>query len=420
MTKLKRLSTKSDNIATVEIPVPLTEISSRSADYVLLTPQQFAKKYRSMLFNPAQIRWNGKTYGIQLNACTDPFCKWFGMPQERFVSIRHKPYRYKLTGNPKDNKQRVTCNPDPVHPGVGMTWNCTSNTFSNWSAGEEITRLITNESVQERDVDYVFHRESCSDSYVSPFIDSKSFYKRGKSSSNSQKWQCKTCKKITNVLPTRRESFSYDQNKNDILHSFTLALLNRTPVKRTCEILNISPKTYYHKLEWVYRRCLEFLERYETKSFQAKEFKALWVNTDKLIYNLNNVRRRGQSNGRYNNLEDKQMQTHIVVSSDVHSRYVFRSDVAYDCEVSLDDIESDTKLYKEDHVDEFSRKNARLRFSYCPMRPTTHDTQTMAEYNDELSRFNRRKKYIEGVHVNSTYTTFAQLWLLKQTVKAGE
>lgn len=420
MTKLKRLATKKDGIVSVEIPVSHTEINSRSQDYLLLPPQQFAKKYRSTLFKPVLVHWNNMTYEIQLNSCTDPYCKWFGKPQERFESAKNKPYRYKLTGNPKDNKQRVACNSDPVRPGVGMTWYCTTSTFSNWSATEEITRLVTNDSVQDMDEDYVFHRDECDKSHSSPFDEPKAFYKRGKSSSNSQKWQCKECKKITNVLPERRESFTYNQKKNDILHSFALALVNRTPVKRTCEILEIAPKTYYHKLEWLYRRCLEFLERFETKAFQEKEFKTLWVNTDKLIYNLNNVRRRGQNNSRYDNLEDKQMQTHIVVSSDVHSRYVFRSDIAYDWTVPLNHIESDTKLYKEDHLDEFSRKNARLRFSYAPQQPTEHDTQTMAEYLDELNQFNRRKKYIEGVHVNSTYTTFAQLWLLKHTVKAGE
>jgi hypothetical protein len=110
------------------------------------------------VFKPVLVHWSGRTFEIQLNACTDPFCKWFGKPQERFESVRYKPYRYKLTGNPKEHKQRVTCNSDPVCPGVGITWNCTSNTFSNWSAAEENTRLITNGSVQDRDEDYLFHR----------------------------------------------------------------------------------------------------------------------------------------------------------------------------------------------------------------------------------------------------------------------
>ena len=421
MRKLKRIAEKSDNLIEIEEPISSGELKSRQADYPALAPNQFAKKYRSQLFQPVKVNWKRKAFEIQLNSCANPYCKWFGMQQERFESVKHKPYRYKLTGNPKDNEQRVTCNPDPVRPEVGyMTWNCKSTTYSNWSAAEEIARLATIRSVQDLEAEYSFHRELCVNEHMTPFAHPKEFYKRGKSTSNSQKWQCKACKKITNVLPKQRESFSYHQQRNDVLHSFALALVNRTPVKRTCEMLQIGSNTYYSKLEWLYRRCLEFLERHETNKLANMNFDNLWLNTDKLIYNLNNIRRRGHSNKRYDNLEDKQMQTHIVVSADVHSRYVFASDIAYDWDARLDEIERDTLLYKDDHVDDFSRKNARLRFSHAPQPPTEHDTQSQNEYMAELAEFDRRRKYIEGLHVNSTYTTFAQFWLLKQMVNAKE
>ncbi|OPH51943.1 hypothetical protein BC351_33705 [Paenibacillus ferrarius] len=54
------------------------------------------------------------------------------------------------------------------------------------------------------------------------------------------------------------------------------------------------------------------------------------------------------------------MQTHVAVSTDVHSLYVFAADVAYDYDVRTEDLEHDTAVYKDDHLDEFSRKNARL------------------------------------------------------------
>lgn len=126
-----------------------------------------------------------------------------------------------------------------------------------------------------------------------------------------------------------RENFSYNQKKNDILPLFTELLISRTPVKRTCEILNISPKTYYHKLEWLYRKCLEFLDRYEIKAFKSIEFDKIWLNTDKMIYYLNNVRRKGKG-GLHYDIEDTKFQTFLVASSELYSRYVFRADIAYD------------------------------------------------------------------------------------------
>jgi hypothetical protein len=417
---LKRIATKNDNIVDIEEPVSDEEILYRHLNYPLLAPNQFAKQYRT-LFKPIKFLWQSHSYDLQLNTCTNPFCKWFGMPQDRFETVKNKPYRYKLTGNPKDKNQRVTCNPDPLEPDKGyMTWNCTSGTISNWSAAEEIKRLIQKSSIQDMDGNYIFHREACAQANLNPFENPKDFYKRGKSSSNSQKWQCKTCKKLTNVLLKQKESFSYHQKRNDVLYPFALALIGRTPIKRTIENLQIGSSTYYSKLEWLYKRCLEFLERHETNNLTHKSFDTMWLNTDKLVYHLNNVRKSGQANHRYDNLEDKQMQTHVVISADVHSLYVFGADVAYDWDIRIEDLEHDTALYKDDHLDEFSRKNARLRFSFAPQSPTAHDTQTVAEFTEEWNEFNRRKKYIDGLHVNSTYTTFVQLWLLKQKINAKE
>jgi hypothetical protein len=173
-------------------------------------------------------------------------------------------------------------------------------------------------------------------------------------------------------------------------------------------------------LEWVYRRCLEFLERHEQAPLRNKSFGTVWLNTDKMIYFLNNVRKKGMGGTRYDDVEETQFPTHIIVSADVFSRYVFRSDVAYDWDAQFNEIITDTKIYKEDHLHDFVRKNARLRFSYYPQEPTEFDTQTMSEYNNDLQRFNRRERYIDGLHTNSTYTSMAHFWLIKELLNAKE
>ncbi|WP_339315247.1 hypothetical protein [Paenibacillus sp. FSL R10-2734] len=407
---LKRLSTIDDSLVHIENPIHEDEINNRHSDYVLLSPQQFAKKYRSLLFKPLKITHRGQVFEINVNHCLDPFCKWYGLPQKKYNDVKGKPSRYFIDGT-NGNVQRIQCNIDPVRHCVGsLTFQCKTQTLSNWSIAEEISRLETLNRVQGiNNGDYQFHRENCPLSISSPFYHPREFYRRGKSSSNSEKWQCKECKKITNVLPIRNQSFTYHQKRNDVLHSLALALVNRTPVKRTCEILKIGSSTYYNKLEWLYRR-LEFLERFETEAFASKSFDTVWLNTDKLIYNLNNVRKKGHGGQRYDNLEDKLLQTHIVVTSETQSRYIMRSDVAYDWNIKLEQIEQDTIYYKDDHLDSFSRKNERYRFPFAPQLPTPSDTQSMAQYNDARTQFEKRKTYADGLHVNSTYTTMAHLW----------
>ena len=78
-------------------------------------------------------------------------------------------------------------------------------------------------------------------------------------------------------------------------------------------------------------------------------------------------------------------------------------------------------MYKDDHLPLELRKNTKYtRYSYFPMEPTTSDTQTMTDYYQELYEFSQRKKYVDGLHVNHTYTTMAQLFLIKQLVKTDK
>lgn len=416
MANLKRLAVTDDELLSVKNPITDSEIQQRHMDYPLLTEKRFAKKYNELLFEPIEFTYKGQEFSIQFNHCTNPFCKWYGLTQKRFENIKGKPSRYRLSGSSKHGSQTLMCNPDPIHPHQGATLSSSSVPLSNWSVVEEIKRLITNDSVKDEEPDYQFHKHGCAVDYATPFENRSLFYKQGKSSGKSQRWQCKTCKKITNVLPNRKQTFTFNQKRNDILPNFAKCLINRTPVTRTCEILNISPKTYYHKLEWLYRRCLEFLERHETQAFENQQFDSIWLNTDQMIYYLNNVRKKGQSDGRYVNIEDTKYPTYVVISGDINSNYIFRSDVSYDWHISLNDIEQDTKLYKDDHLNKFARKHARLRFSYAPQHPTKNDAQSKRDYHFEKDQFDRRRNYVDGMHVNPTYTTMAHLWLIRQMV----
>lgn len=98
--------------------------------------------------------------------------------------------------------------------------------------------------------------------------------------------------------------------------------------------------------------------------------------------------------------EEKQFPTHVVISSDILTRYVFRADVAYDWNITLDDIINQTKMFKDDHLHQFTQRYGQLRYTYAPQPPTEFDTQTKG------SEFCRRANYIDGLHVNSTFFLF--------------
>ena len=241
--------------------------------------------------------------------------------------------------------------------------------------------------------------------------------KQGKSTGKSDKWQCKECGKYTNVLPSRGKSYNYHQKKNVILPLFAELLLNRMPVKRTCEILGIGVNTYYSKLEILYQRCLEFLERYEAKPLTTMSFDEMWIDSDYLQYNLNNVRKKGCGGKNYDNLDEKQLQTYILVSGNPTTRYIFRADIAYDWDITLEDIKNDTILFKDDALYRYARKNGRFDLSAYPMRHTSDDIDDFIETENKL---NKRKLYADGLNVTSTYTAMAHHWLLKQTLNVKD
>ncbi len=415
MRKLTKLATS--NKVNIKNTIPLTEdeIKNRHSEYISMPNDKFRKKYRHHINTAITMEFMGKPFELQLNKCYNPFCKWYGLPQYKYDSIKSKPSRYKL-GSTYNDEVKLYCNEvnDVTIPGEAFAH--TNEVLSNWSVAEEIKRLVTINSVMPMLEFYNFHKEHCKNTTANPFQNSDLFYKRGKSTSNSSKYQCKDCKKITNVLPLNSNSFYYHQGRNEILSQFTKDLLSRTPVRRTCEKLNIASGTYYSKLEWLYEKCLEFLEKHETETLNKMNFNEVWLNTDKLVYYLNNIRVKGKGGKKVVGEKDQKLQTGIIASGDLKTGYVFRSDIAYDFNVNFDEIELDTQQYHCDHSYSFLRKNERLKYAYSPQTPTSLDNQTEAEYLEELDKFNKRKDYVPGCHTKIQYTATAHYWLINQLV----
>lgn len=401
--KLHRLSNKTISKIKVISPVSEEEIKEREINYKTLSKLQFSKKYNYLLYTPVELVIEDKTYNIQTNFCPNPFCGWYGKEQFKYLNLSGNPSRYRITGK---GFKSIKCN-DVIDNTIDKPiLTSYAAPYSNWGMAEEIKRLIDVSASVPIEPDYTFHKADCVDCESNPFDNTDQFYRRGKSSSNSQKYQCKKCKKITNVLPEQKECFTYHQQKNDILPLFMKLILSRTPVTRICEILDIGNSTYYNKLEWLYRRCLEFLERHETKKLNNTHFDSLWLNTDKFTYYLNNVRKKGHGKNSILDREKPLFPTSIVATTDSRSRYIFRADVAFDFTTSVGEVKGDYIKYKEDKLYSYLQKT----YKYKVSKLTTE--QTLSELELFLSDLEIRKSYVDGFHVNSAYTTYAHHWLI--------
>jgi transposase-like protein len=417
---IKRLATYDDIKVHVNGPFSRSDIAMRHVEYKKLSADDFRKKYRHYLYAPSLIEIDGKQHELNMNFCCNPFCKWFGLTQKKYENIPGKPSRYKLVAQGKSPERIIACNDvsDLLTPGM-----CAENytiSFSNWSVGEEIKRLIKVNTVVPIKDNYEYHRDTCSLS-SDPVSNPKDFYRRGKSSAGSQKYQCKRCGKITNVLPSVDQCFNYDQKLNAIMVDFAKDVVSRTPITRTCEKLEIGRSTYYNKLEHLYIRCLEFLELHEAEAIKRLHFDEMMLNTDAMIYHLNNIRQKGQSKAKDDiETDEKKLITYLIATADVKSEYVFRSDIAYDFDFNLDQLIEDTEMYNCDRTFTFLRKNQRLAYSYYPKAPDSSNQVDIDMYQKELKNYEHRLKYVEGCHVRSNYTATAQLFLIKQLVNADK
>lgn len=111
----------------------------------------------------------------------------------------------------------------------------------------------------------------------------------------------------------------------------------------------------------------------------------------------------GEGKNRGKMFDDKQLPPFAAVTADRYSNYVFRSDVAYDWDNSLEDIRNDTIQLSKDLLNRFQRKNNCFdKYATAPMPPVKNVMQSQTEYLTERNHFNLRGSDVEGLHVNST------------------
>lgn len=77
------------------------ELKQMDKDCKALSATSFGKKYMYLVFKPSYLKEQSKIFTIQMNHCNNSFCKWFGLPQQKFENIKSKPSHYKLVGGEK-------------------------------------------------------------------------------------------------------------------------------------------------------------------------------------------------------------------------------------------------------------------------------------------------------------------------------
>jgi transposase-like protein len=263
----------------------------------------------------ASPRFPTEAGGIQVNFCKNPACANYGIPPKVFVpgaaaarsAGLQDSYKVQTGGG---GLPVLGCHLCGEFPPIK----------SNAAIDEERTRFLAD--LAER-LEASCPDESCPNHAV-PVSRGWAYQSFGLTKSGSQRYRCKTCRKTFAVgkSTTRHKQ----PHKNRLVFSL---LMNKSPLRRICEVADLGPEALYGKIEFLYQQCLAFAARREAQLLSGMSMPRLYLATDRQDYGVNWNRREDRRN----------IVLHAVGTADNTTAYVFGMHLNYDPDLDVDETE---------------------------------------------------------------------------------
>ena len=246
--------------------------------------------------------------GIQVNFCKKPGCPNFGVPASETGRSKDG---YKITSGGA-NYRLLYCRHCHESPPLK----------SNLGVAEELKRLSSRlEPLPASSCP----NHKCTNHGVSILEHPEAYQGFGKTASGSRRLRCKQCRRTFAVGgPTTRQRAPH---KNRIIFKL---LVNKTPIKRICEVAEVHPQTVYDKLHFLYRQACAFAGSRE-RELSGMAIDRLDVSVDRQDYLVNWARRADKRNVRLS----------AVGSADNRTGYVFGMHLNFDASLDPTAIENE-------------------------------------------------------------------------------
>lgn len=206
-----------------------------------------------------------------------------------------------------------------------------------------------------------------------PIGPSEHYQRFGKTPGGSSRYRCRACGKVTS-LRTRSTLRQREEEKNHIIFSL---LMNKSPMRRICEVADINPKTLYQRIGFFYEQCRRFAAEHERKLFTDFKTERLYISVDRQDYIMNWT----------NQADRRNVALHAIGSADQRSSYIFGMHLDFDRSMDAVAVEADHAANPELHLSHPFRRYARLWL--------------LADYNDSLRTFRRMNKAKERARARS-------------------
>jgi transposase-like protein len=254
----------------------------------------------------------------------------------------------------------------------------------------------------------------------------KAYQSFGKTSTGAKRFRCSACLKTfsVNSNPTTRQRL-IDKNEE----VFRL-LVNKVPMRRMCELADITMYTLYRKIEFIHRQCIAFAAIQERQMMELA-IRRLYLSVDRQIHLVN-----------WNRADEKQnIFLNAVGTADNKSGYVFGIHVNYDSYIDANQVEQNAlecgdnsmlvpfRRYArvwlaQDYMDALE-KNIRLREGYKKdLKNSIQDVYDNFEVREDIEESEIQTPETglpsNGMQVHSEYTLYAHFLLLRRLLGNAE
>jgi hypothetical protein len=202
--------------------------------------------------------------------------------------------------------------------------------------------------------------------------------------------------------------------------------MNKTPLRRICEVADIGPEGLYGKIDFLYEQTKAFAANREKRLLDGMPIRRLYLSTDRQDYVVNWTQHEDRRN----------VMLHAVGTADLDTRYVFGMHLNYDPALASEDIEADAQA-----IGDYNAKAPFRRYARCWLKgdydvavrakaagrhkPSSHDLQQSIEAtyaaaaqraDVEVSETQDASKRLpaKGMQIHAEYTLYGHFFYLKR------
>lgn len=248
----------------------------------------------------------------------------------------------------------------------------------------------------------------------------------GLTASGSRRYRCKACGKTFAV--GKSTTGHKAPHKNRLIFSL---LMNKSPMRRICEVADIGPEGLYGKIDFLYEQTRRFSANRE-KRLPGMVIPRLYLATDRQDYVVNWTRHEDRRN----------VVLHAVGTADNSTGYVFGMHLNYDPDLDADEIEHQAVA-----AGDYQAKLPFRRYARCWLKgdydaavraskagrnhPTRQDLQgdIEATYTEAISREDvevsevtdtTRRLPTRGMQIHAEYSLYGHFFFLRQLLGSVE